>query len=94
MSRLRDTLQANLRGVHERITQAARGAGRSADDIVLLAVSKTFAPAAVREAWEGLGYYRRAENLRRLAKVVIREYEGRLPDEPAAEPRLRPDDPG
>jgi pyridoxal phosphate enzyme (YggS family) len=42
MSRLRDTLQANLRGVHERITQAARGAGRSADDIALLAVSKTF----------------------------------------------------
>jgi pyridoxal phosphate enzyme (YggS family) len=42
MSRLRDTLQANLRGVHERITQAARGAGRSSDDIALLAVSKTF----------------------------------------------------
>jgi pyridoxal phosphate enzyme (YggS family) len=42
MSRLRDTLQAKLRGVHERITQAARGAGRSPDDIVLLAVSKTF----------------------------------------------------
>jgi len=40
-------------------------------------------PASVREAWEGLGYYRRAENLHRLAKVVVREYGGRLPDEPA-----------
>lgn len=40
-------------------------------------------PASVREAWEGLGYYRRAENLHRLAKVVVREYDGRLPDEPA-----------
>jgi A/G-specific adenine glycosylase len=36
-------------------------------------------PAAVREAWDGLGYYRRAANLHRLAKVVVREYDGRLP---------------
>ena len=35
-------MQANLQGVHERITVAARGGGRSADEIVLLAVSKTF----------------------------------------------------
>ncbi len=40
-------------------------------------------PASVREAWEGLGYYRRAENLHRLAKVVVRDHEGRIPDEPA-----------
>ena len=40
-------------------------------------------PSAVREVWEGLGYYRRAENLHRLAKVVVSEYDGRLPDEPA-----------
>ena len=40
-------------------------------------------PAAVREAWDGLGYYRRAENLHRLARVVVRELDGRLPDEPA-----------
>jgi pyridoxal phosphate enzyme (YggS family) len=42
MSMLRETLQANLRAVHERITKAARGAGRDPDDIALLAVSKTF----------------------------------------------------
>jgi A/G-specific adenine glycosylase len=40
-------------------------------------------PTAVREAWDGLGYYRRAENLHRLAKVVVREHDGQLPDEPA-----------
>src|SRR5512134_815657 len=40
-------------------------------------------PAAVREAWDGLGYYRRAENLHKLAKVVVREHDGRIPDEPA-----------
>lgn len=36
-------------------------------------------PRAVREAWDGLGYYRRAENLRRMARVVVREHEGRMP---------------
>lgn len=36
-------------------------------------------PRAVREAWDGLGYYRRAENLRRMAKVVVKEHEGRMP---------------
>src|ERR1043165_8126048 len=30
-------------------------------------------PSAVREAWEGLGYYRRAENLHRTAQVVMQE---------------------
>lgn len=41
-------------------------------------------PAAVREAWEGLGYYRRAENLHRLARTVVRDHAGAIPDEPAA----------
>ena len=30
-------------------------------------------PLAVRESWEGLGYYRRAANLHRLAQAVVRE---------------------
>jgi A/G-specific adenine glycosylase len=41
-------------------------------------------PAAVREAWEGLGYYRRAENLHRLARTVVREHAGAIPDDPTA----------
>ncbi len=36
----------------------------------------------VREAWEGLGYYRRAENLRRLAVRVVREHRGVIPADP------------
>ena len=38
--------------------------------------------SAVREAWEGLGYYRRAANLHRLARVVIAEHDGQVPDDP------------
>ena len=41
------------------------------------------APArAVREAWDGLGYYARARNLHELAKGVTRRYDGKLPDSP------------
>ena len=40
-------------------------------------------PAArVREAWQGLGYYRRAANLHRLAKLVVRTAGGRIPNDP------------
>lgn len=41
-------------------------------------------PRAVREAWEGLGYYRRAENLHRLARAVVRDYGGAIPADPDA----------
>jgi A/G-specific adenine glycosylase len=41
------------------------------------------APArAVREEWEGLGYYARARNLHSLAKGVVRRYDATLPDKP------------
>jgi A/G-specific adenine glycosylase len=41
------------------------------------------APAAqVREAWEGLGYYRRADNLHRLAGIVVRDHSGTVPGDP------------
>lgn len=36
-------------------------------------------PRQVREAWDGLGYYRRARNLHALARTVVREHDGRLP---------------
>jgi len=39
-------------------------------------------PASVREAWDGLGYYRRAANLHLLAQQVIREHAGVIPSEP------------
>ncbi len=34
---------------------------------------------AVLEAWQGLGYNRRALSLARLARIVVTEHEGRLP---------------
>jgi A/G-specific adenine glycosylase len=37
-------------------------------------------PDQVREVWQGLGYYRRAVNLHRLAQVVVTERSGRLPE--------------
>ncbi len=39
-------------------------------------------PDAVREAWDGLGYYRRAENLHRLAVAVVNDHDGTIPDNP------------
>jgi len=38
-------------------------------------------PGMVREAWEGLGYYRRAANLHRLARDVMRDHQGSIPGE-------------
>ena len=47
------------------------------------------APAAtVRESWEGLGYYRRAANLHRLAQTVVAEHGGVVPSDPALLRRL------
>jgi A/G-specific adenine glycosylase len=39
-------------------------------------------PGRVREAWAGLGYYARAENLHRLAQAVVKDHGGRVPHEP------------
>src|SRR5213596_1726287 len=39
-------------------------------------------PKAVREAWDGLGYYARASNLHALARVVSRDLDATLPDDP------------
>jgi A/G-specific adenine glycosylase len=47
------------------------------------------APAsAVRESWEGLGYYRRAANLHRLAQAVVKERAGVIPHDPGELVRL------
>jgi A/G-specific adenine glycosylase len=34
----------------------------------------------VLKAWEGLGYYQRARNLHEAARIMCREYDGRVPD--------------
>lgn len=44
------TISANLQAVEQRIAAAARAAGRDPSSVTLLAVSKTFSDASVREA--------------------------------------------
>ena len=39
---------------------------------------------AVLKVWQGLGYYRRAHNLRAAARAVVRDHGGRVPNDPAA----------
>jgi A/G-specific adenine glycosylase len=48
-------------------------------DLETLARAK---PRAVREQWDGLGYYARASNLHALARVVSKDHAGTLPDRP------------
>jgi len=46
------------------------------------------APAEVIREWAGLGYNRRAVNLHQLARAVVQDHGGRLPDNAAALRRL------
>ena len=39
-------------------------------------------PGQVRESWQGLGYYRRAANLHRLARTVVADHGGEVPSDP------------
>jgi pyridoxal phosphate enzyme (YggS family) len=48
---LNDSIADNLAHVRARIEAAARRAGRRADEVTLVAVSKTFGPEHVRAAW-------------------------------------------
>jgi A/G-specific adenine glycosylase len=44
--------------------------------------------SSVRESWQGLGYYRRATHLHRLAQEVVRDRAGVIPQDPADLRRL------
>ncbi len=44
--------------------------------------------SAVMKQWEGLGYYMRARNLHACARQIVREHNGRFPDDPKALERL------
>jgi pyridoxal phosphate enzyme (YggS family) len=46
------SISQNIAGVRERLAVAARRAGRSPDSVALMAVSKTFPPERIREAYE------------------------------------------
>jgi A/G-specific adenine glycosylase len=44
--------------------------------------------SAVRDAWDGLGYYRRARNLHRAVREITHRHAGRFPAQPEALARL------
>lgn len=65
------TIRANLERVRERIERAAARASRSADEITIIAVSKTF-PAEAIQAAHDLG-------LRHFGENRVQEFEGKQP---------------
>jgi PLP dependent protein len=64
-------IAANLERVRDRIARAAERAGRHYQDVTLVAVSKTFAPEAIRA-----GY---AAGLRHFGENRVQEWEGKRP---------------
>lgn len=87
--RTRDPYQVLVSEVMLQQTQVARVTEFYASfleafpDLTTLAAAT---PAQVRERWDGLGYYRRATNLHLLARTVVRDHGGTIPDDPG---RLR-----
>lgn len=81
MSRLRESLQANLDRVHERITKAARVAGRLESEVALVAVSKAFPGEAVLAA-VGCGQRDFGENYVQEAIDKIARVRQAAPDAP------------
>jgi pyridoxal phosphate enzyme (YggS family) len=66
-----DTLAHRLAAVRERITRSAERTGRDPAEITLLAVTKVFPAAAIREAYD-LG-------LREFGENYVQEFEGKAP---------------
>lgn len=63
------SIAENLARVRERIARAAARAGRNPDEITLVAVSKTFPPERVREAY--------AAGVRHFGENRVQEWEGK-----------------
>lgn len=72
-------------------TQAARAAEAWGPFLIEFPTAGALAaatPAAVLRAWRGLGYNRRALSLRRAAIAIVRDHDGRVPDDLEALRRL------
>jgi PLP dependent protein len=63
------SIAENVAHVRERIAAAARRAGRHPEEITLMAVSKTFAPERIREAYEA--------GLRVFGENRVQEFDGK-----------------
>ena len=46
-------------------------------NLKLMSLSKE---KTVLKLWEGLGYYRRAKNLHKTSKILVKKYNGQIPD--------------
>jgi A/G-specific adenine glycosylase len=85
--RTRDPYQVLVSEIMLQQTQVARVQEFYGDFLAAFPTVQALAaaePAQVRERWDGLGYYRRAANLHRLAREVVRAHEGELPEDLAA----------
>ena len=72
MDQAHSSVADNLAEAHERIAQAAARAGRRAEDVTLIAVSKTFPAHLIREA--------HAAGARHFGESRIQEWESKLPE--------------
>jgi len=63
------SIRDNLRQIQERIARAAEHAGRRAEEITLIGVSKTHPASAIREAYEA--------GVRHLGENRVQEWEGK-----------------
>jgi PLP dependent protein len=63
------TVSENIAGVRERLAVAARRAGRAPNDVALMAVSKTFPPERIREAYDA--------GLRLFGENRVQEFAGK-----------------
>ncbi|MEJ5348020.1 MAG: A/G-specific adenine glycosylase [Desulfosoma sp.] len=43
---------------------------------------------ALLQAWEGLGYYRRVQHIKKAAQIILEEYQGKIPSDEASLRRL------
>ena len=72
-------------------TQVARVATKYTEFLTAFPDVESLAQAPLEEVlrvWQGLGYNRRALNLKRLAEAVVAEHQGRIPRDAAALRRL------
>jgi hypothetical protein len=66
------SIEANIKEVEKRIGRACEKAGRSPDEVTLVAVTKTFPPEAVRAAF--------AAGLRNFGENRVQEAKAKLPE--------------
>jgi pyridoxal phosphate enzyme (YggS family) len=67
-----ENISERLAAVRARMARSAERAGRDPAEITLLAVTKVFPAAAIREAWEA--------GLREFGENYVQEFEGKAPE--------------